>query len=193
MSPKNSFLRQVQWTEHIMVSFEYRGELLGPSHRQGRPWGWGWLGWGHLQEGGFDLVVGKKEGLLCLCRNNRSFEAHRLEILEEVWRQGRLLIGGELSCWESGDERVRERVLHPAKGRGLMMEGHRISFFLSFFFLVFLGLYPLHIEVPRLWVQSELQLPAYTIAIAVPDPRRIFDLHHSSLQCQILNPLSEWG
>ena len=42
-------------------------------------------------------------------------------------------------------------------------------------------------------VQPELQLPAYATAIAMQDPSRIFDRHHSSRQCQILNPLSEAG
>ena len=46
-------------------------------------------------------------------------------------------------------------------------------------------------EVPRLEVESELQLPAYAAAKAVPDPSSISDLHHSSWQCQILNQLSE--
>ena len=46
-------------------------------------------------------------------------------------------------------------------------------------------------EVPRLGVERRLQLPAYTIATATPDPSRIWDLHHSSQQCQMLNPLSE--
>ena len=40
-----------------------------------------------------------------------------------------------------------------------------ISFFLSFFFF-FLGLPPRHMEVPRLGVESELQLPAYATATA---------------------------
>ena len=40
-------------------------------------------------------------------------------------------------------------------------------------------------EVPRLGVQLELQLPAYTTPIATQD------LGHSSWQCQILSPLSE--
>ena len=39
-----------------------------------------------------------------------------------------------------------------------------------FFVVVLLGLYLQHIEVPRLEVQSELQLPAYTTATAIPDP-----------------------
>ena len=48
-----------------------------------------------------------------------------------------------------------------------------------------------HMEVPRLRVESELQLPAYTTAEATPDPNCIYDLHYSSWQCRILNPLSE--
>ena len=46
-------------------------------------------------------------------------------------------------------------------------------------------------EVPRLGVESGLQLPAYTTATARQDPSHVCDLHHSSSQCQILNPLSE--
>ena len=46
-------------------------------------------------------------------------------------------------------------------------------------------------EVPRLGVESELQLPAYATAIVMQDQSRIFELHHSSWQHRILNPLSE--
>ena len=46
-------------------------------------------------------------------------------------------------------------------------------------------------EVPRLGVESKLQLLASTIATATPDPSRVCDLHHSSRQHWILNPLSE--
>ena len=46
-------------------------------------------------------------------------------------------------------------------------------------------------EVPRLRVESELQLSAYTTATATPDLSYIYDLHHNSQQLQILNPLSE--
>ena len=45
-------------------------------------------------------------------------------------------------------------------------------------------------EVPRLVVEVELQLPAYATAIAMWDLIRVCDLHHSSQQHQILNPLS---
>ena len=39
-------------------------------------------------------------------------------------------------------------------------------------------------------VQRELQLPAYTTAIATQVLSPVFDLHQSSRQCWILNPLS---
>ena len=46
-------------------------------------------------------------------------------------------------------------------------------------------------EVPRLGVQQELQLPAYTTATATRDPSHVCDLHHSSQQNRTLNPLSK--
>ena len=46
-------------------------------------------------------------------------------------------------------------------------------------------------KAPRLGVKLELQLPTYTTAIAMPDLSRVCDLHHSSRQCWILNPLSK--
>ena len=62
---------------------------------------------------------------------------------------------------------------------------------LFFFFLPFLGQHLQHVKVPWLRVESELQLPAYTTATATRDLSRICDLHHSSQQRQIHNPLSE--
>ena len=44
-------------------------------------------------------------------------------------------------------------------------------------------------EVPRLGIESELQLPAD--ATATLDMSLVCDLHHSLWQRQILNPLSE--
>ena len=59
----------------------------------------------------------------------------------------------------------------------LLKIGITLHFFLSF---VFLGLHPQHMEVPRLRVESELQLLAYTMATAIQDPSRVCDLHLSS-------------
>ena len=46
-------------------------------------------------------------------------------------------------------------------------------------------------EVPRVGIESELQLQAYTTAIEMWDLSCICDLYHSLWQCQILNPLGE--
>ena len=46
-------------------------------------------------------------------------------------------------------------------------------------------------EVSRLLVELELQLLAFTTAEAKPDPSRLWDLHYSSWQGWILNPISK--
>ena len=61
----------------------------------------------------------------------------------------------------------------------------------SLFPFVFFRPHPRHMEVPRLGVKSELQLPAYTIATATSDLSRVCDVYRRSRQCRILNPLSE--
>ena len=60
------------------------------------------------------------------------------------------------------------------------------SFLLSSFSFWFLEQCLRHLEVPRLGVESELQLPAYTTATAMQEPSCICDLPHSSWQHQIL-------
>ena len=62
---------------------------------------------------------------------------------------------------------------------------------LIFFFFFFFWSPMQHVEVPRLEVELELQLQAYTTDIATQDLSHVFDLHHSSQQCLILNPLSK--
>ena len=64
-----------------------------------------------------------------------------------------------------------------------------LSFLFSF--LVFLGLHPRHMEVPRPGVESELWLLVYATVTATSDLSHISDLHHSSQQHWFLNPLSE--
>ena len=46
-------------------------------------------------------------------------------------------------------------------------------------------------EIPRLWIELELELLACTTATATWDPSHICDLCHGSWQCQILKPLSK--
>ena len=59
------------------------------------------------------------------------------------------------------------------------------------FVLLFRAAPKKHVEVPRIGVKLELQLPACTTATATQDPSCICDLHQSSRQCWILNPVSE--
>ena len=54
---------------------------------------------------------------------------------------------------------------------------HFIYFY--FIFLLFSAA-PGHMEVPKLGVKSELQLPSYATVIAMPDPSCIWDLDHNS-------------
>ena len=77
-----------------------------------------------------------------------------------------------------------------AQGFGGLSQGLEFYFYL-FIYLVFLGLYPHHMEVPRLGVELEMQLLSYTTATAMPDPGWVCNLYHSSRQCQILNTLSQ--
>ena len=62
---------------------------------------------------------------------------------------------------------------------------YKLSFFCS------LGLHLQYMKVPRLGVESKLQLPDYTTATATWEPSHVCDLQLSSGQCQILNPLSK--
>ena len=59
------------------------------------------------------------------------------------------------------------------------------------FCFCFLGPHLQHMEVLRLGAHLELQLLAYTAATTTRVPGHIFNLYHSSLQCQIPKPLSK--
>ena len=67
---------------------------------------------------------------------------------------------------------------------------YRFFCFFGFFFFCFLGPHLKHLEVPRVGVELELQLLPGAIATATRDQSLIFNLHHSSQQCWIPNPLS---
>ena len=66
-----------------------------------------------------------------------------------------------------------------------------LDFDFFFFFFCSLGPYTQHMELPRLGVKSELQLPAYATATATWDLSCVHKLHYSSQQLWILNPLSK--
>ena len=62
---------------------------------------------------------------------------------------------------------------------------------MKFFFFFLLGLHLWHMEAPRLEVKLELQPPAYTTARAMQDPSLVGNVHCSSQQHWIPNPLSK--
>ena len=68
-----------------------------------------------------------------------------------------------------------------------------LSVYLSFkvFFCCFLGPHLQHMEVPRLGVESKLQLSPYATTTETWDPSLICDLHDSSEQYWIPDPLSK--
>ena len=86
-------------------------------------------------------------------------------------------------------EGTKVTVLHVA----VQLSQHHLPKILFFFFVIlpFLGPLLQHVEVPRLGVELELQPPAYNTAPATRDLNHVCDLHHSSQQRRILNPLIE--
>ena len=68
---------------------------------------------------------------------------------------------------------------------------HFIYFYFTLFYIFAFWDWPAAYGSSSLGVKSELQLPAYSTAIAKWDPSHICDLHHGPWQHQILNPLSE--
>ena len=67
----------------------------------------------------------------------------------------------------------------------------QLEFHFVMVLLPFLGPLPWHMEVPSLAVELELLLLDYTRATTMCDPSLLCDLHSSSEQCRILNPLSK--
>ena len=95
----------------------------------------------------------------------------------------------ERPSWpESNGQR---RKLERGKSTKQGLANHSVDLGFYYFILVFLGLESQRMEVARLRVKSELQLPAYATAIATPDPCHICNLHHSSQQRRIPNPPSK--
>ena len=105
----------------------------------------------------------------CICLGNKnSLQAPVLTLLQFFWN--------------------KERYAGPGSAVARLSLA-RTSLMSQYIFL-FLGLHLWHMEVPRLVAELELQLQAYTTATAVWDMSCVCNLHHSSQQHQILNPLN---
>jgi len=72
----------------------------------------------------------------------------------------------------------------------LQIANWRLTVFLFFFFLLFTAAPVVYSISQARSRESELQLPACTTATATWNPSLVCNLHHSSRQCWILNPLS---
>ena len=129
--------------------------------------------WGH---GAFAATTTEVTGTLGRISHPACAKAGRFSVL---WGRHSLALWGQ----QGG--------VRPQCFREQRTHRHQVVFFLGGGLFVFSGPHPQHMEIPRLGVQSEL--PAYTTAPAraMPDPSRVCNLHHSSWQRQILNPLSE--
>ena len=102
----------------------------------------------------------------------------------------------QLRCLVGGEEWVRgepyavvswapfPRVPLPCpSSRPLFCLFRTFLFFILFYFIFcFLGPHLRHMEVPRLGVKSDLQLPAYATATATQDWSCVYNLHHRSGQ-----------
>ena len=74
----------------------------------------------------------------------------------------------------------------------LVLEFPKVTYSFFFFSFWLFRAESVAYGIPRLGVESELQLlQASTTAIAAPDPSHVCDLHHHSQQRWILNPLSK--
>ena len=121
--------------------------------------------------------------------------AGRSPYREKVVKSKRNKVLRILKIWGDSEDDMDDRVLQMGKELGGaasrgggVKTGDSFFFFLSF---CLSGPHPQHMEVLRLRVELELQPLAYATAIVTWDLSRICDLHHSSWQCQILNPLSK--
>ena len=99
-----------------------------------------------------------------------------------------------LPPWLAWEPKEAGTILLPTRcerGSGNTVSSLKWSHCFCLFVCLLFRAAPQHMEVPRLGIESELQLPAFTTATATQDLSHICDLHHSSWQRQILDPPRE--
>ena len=111
---------------------------------------------------------------------------------EEIDQLNRPIIKNEIECV------IKTLPTNESPGQNAFTGKFLYPSFFDFCFLVFLFLFfclfratPVAYGGSQARVYLELQLPVYTTATATWDLSRICNLHQSSRQHQILNPLSE--
>lgn len=158
--------KRIQWTyfqnRNWLTDFEKltvnKGDRLGGGE------GWaGVLGWICYKTGLWSWLYNYNKIHWVLKKRERKREIQRERSRVSLLLQVLACLQAISSTWLWNflQQRVRSQCLKQSKA-------HRFNFF-------FLGPYPQHMAVPRLGVESELQLPAYTTAIW--GPSCICDLH----------------
>ena len=144
----------------------------------------------------FNSVISPIGYICCLCRKFSPFPSHppiRGETREK-WNPLPPCTGEKPYTWlASFWMALPNSYCLPGNFFSVCVFNSPLSGHVHFFFLFSLGLHLQHMEVLRLGVELELQLPAYTVATATWDPSHVWDLHHSSWQHRIPSPLERPG
>ena len=141
-----------------------------------------WSGLGKLQEEGISCMGPQGVGQIW---SGNAFQEGRV--------LGQMGNRRDLGTGKDTGEACQDQYSAGTRCRRIQVTDEGIyTFFLGIFFFSFFFLrpHPWHMEVPRLGVKSQLQLLAPATAPASQD-LSFCNLHHSSWQCQILNPLSK--
>ena len=143
------------------------------------------------------------EGTMVLCQMMRKSPSLQRMLMKKCVQNGEEW--EKSASWSPKDRLIQARIRShewegwgrpatpqtPCQERREKPESFYSRFWRSLFFFFFPGLHLQHMEVPWLGVESELEPPVYTTATATQDRSRVWDLHHSSRQHQISDPLSE--
>ena len=123
--------------------------------------------------------AGKKLWYHLLFKNNFWALTRQATGQLQRWPRSVVLITRPVKyIWLSTSYRWRNRLPEVMRPRS-STRSQRAKVYCYYFFS-FLGPPQRHMEVPRLGVQSELQLLVYTTATAMPHLSHVCDLHHSS-------------
>ena len=113
--------------------------------------------------------------------------------LQKLWRPEKVLQYVSVQKELSAQNHTHWRCLSGMNGRKTSSEeGKKRIYCWKIFFFFFLTFFLFRVIPGTLGsFQSELPPLAYATATATPGPSHVCDLHHSSQQCWILNPLTE--
>ena len=111
-------------------------------------------------------------GCLFVSVSLNRLEAHFKKILWLQLSPGSSVSAQQISVEQMKKNKNKKEWLFPVlPQKSIHFNRRKITPDFILFYFCFLGPHPGHMEFPRLGVESELQLQAYTTATAMPDPR----------------------